>query len=68
MRAAGRQDFAGLGFLWGAAHALNLGGLLIEDVPLRGPVADAEALAGDWRRAIASGTARANVQKVGTQG
>lgn len=41
-----------MGFLWGMANALNFGGLMVEDLDLRGLEADAEALAGDWRVAV----------------
>jgi hypothetical protein len=39
-------------FLWGAAHALDLGGVLLDEQDWGGPEADAEAIRGDWRVAL----------------
>jgi hypothetical protein len=38
--------------LWGAAHALDLGGVLLDEKDWGGFEADAEALAGDWQVAL----------------
>ncbi|HEU0299681.1 MAG TPA: hypothetical protein VFR37_09510 [Longimicrobium sp.] len=38
--------------LWGAAHALDLGGVLLAQKEWGGLEADAEALRGDWMVAI----------------
>lgn len=47
------------GFLWGAAHALDFGALLVEEKDWRGFEADAEALRGDWR--VATGIANEEI-------
>jgi hypothetical protein len=39
-------------FLWGAAHALDIGGVLLEEQDWGGLEADAEALRGDWLAAL----------------
>jgi hypothetical protein len=39
-------------FLWGAAHALDLGGVLLAEQDWGGMEADAEALSDDWRMAL----------------
>lgn len=39
-------------FLWGAAHALDLGGVLMADKDWGGLEADAQALRGDWAVAL----------------
>ena len=39
-------------FLWGAAHALDLGGVLLDEQDWGGLEADAEAIRGDWQVAI----------------
>jgi hypothetical protein len=38
--------------LWGAAHALDIGGVLLEEQEWGGLEADAEALRGDWLVAL----------------
>jgi hypothetical protein len=48
-------DLPGLDdFLWGAAHALDLGGVLLAEADWDGPEADADAIAGDWRASLAT--------------
>lgn len=39
-------------FLWGAAHALDLGGVLLDEKDWGGLEADAEAIRGDWLVAL----------------
>lgn len=39
-------------FLWGAAHALDIGGVLLAEKEWGGLEADAEALRGDWMAAL----------------
>ncbi|HEX2211437.1 MAG TPA: hypothetical protein VHG93_27375 [Longimicrobium sp.] len=39
-------------FLWGAAHALDLSGVLLAEQEWGGLEADAEAIAGDWEVAL----------------
>ena len=39
-------------FLWGAAHALDIGGVLLDEQEWGGLAADAEALRGDWLAAL----------------
>ncbi|HEX6371956.1 MAG TPA: hypothetical protein VF006_23735 [Longimicrobium sp.] len=39
-------------FLWGAAHALDLGGVLLDEKDWGGFEADARALRGDWLVAL----------------
>ncbi len=39
-------------FLWGAAHALDLGGVLLNEKEWGGLEADAEAIRGDWLVAL----------------
>lgn len=43
---------AGRSLLWGAAHALDLGGVLLAYQEWGGPEADAQALRGDWMVAL----------------
>jgi hypothetical protein len=38
--------------LWGAAHALDIGGVLLDEQEWGGLEADAEALRGDWLVAL----------------
>lgn len=47
---SGRDTLRSL--LWGAAHALDLGGVLLAEKDWGGLEADAEALRGDWRVAL----------------
>lgn len=48
--------------LWGAAHALDVGGVLLAEKDWGGLEADAEALRGDWAVALpyADGTLHAS--------
>jgi hypothetical protein len=39
-------------FLWGAAHALDLGGVLLDEQDWGGLESDAEAIRGDWQVAL----------------
>ena len=39
-------------FLWGAAHALDIGGVLLAEKDWGGLEADAEAIRGDWMVAL----------------
>jgi hypothetical protein len=39
-------------FLWGAAHALDLGGVLLQEKDWGGLESDAQALRGDWQVAV----------------
>jgi hypothetical protein len=39
-------------FLWGAAHALDIGGVLLSENNWGGLEADAQALRGDWMVAL----------------
>ena len=39
-------------FLWGAAHALDIGGVLLSEKNWGGLEADARALRGDWMVAL----------------
>lgn len=39
-------------FFWGAAHALDIGGVLRSDVDWRGAEADEEALNRDWAAVV----------------
>ena len=39
-------------FLWGAAHALDIGGVLFSEKNWGGLEADAEAIRGDWQVAL----------------
>lgn len=39
-------------FLWGAAHALDLGGVLLDEQDWGGLEADARAIRGDWQVAL----------------
>jgi hypothetical protein len=41
-------------FLWGAAHALDIGGVLLAEKNWGGLEADAEAIRGDWLVALHS--------------
>jgi hypothetical protein len=50
---AGRGDDT-KAFLWGAAHALDLGGFLLAEDDFGGMEQDAEALRGDWSFAISA--------------
>jgi hypothetical protein len=43
-----RQSGAASAVLWGAAHALDLGGVLHDEQDWRGFAADAEAIRGYW--------------------
>ncbi|HEX2080556.1 MAG TPA: hypothetical protein VHG08_22825 [Longimicrobium sp.] len=47
-----RERGRGRGLLWGAAHALDLGGVLLAEKEWAGFEADAEALRGDWMVAL----------------
>jgi hypothetical protein len=47
-----QRERRGRGFLWGAAHALDLGGVLLAEKEWGGFEADAEALRGDWMVAL----------------
>lgn len=49
-RRSGQRDVRA--FLWGAAHALDLGGALLAEKSWGGVEEDAQALAGDWRMSI----------------
>lgn len=46
----GREALRSL--LWGAAHALDLGGVLLHEQDWGGLEADAEAIRGDWLVAL----------------
>lgn len=48
-------------FLWGAAHALDIGGVLLWQKDWRGFSADAEALNRDWRIVLNKASEEANV-------
>jgi hypothetical protein len=63
-RAGGRGTVGSL--LWGAAHALDLGGVLLADKDWSGGFeADAEALRGDWAVALHSADGRLHASKAG---
>lgn len=49
-----REGGAGMAFLYGAAHALDFAGALLDDGDWRGFAADAEAIGGYWEVAVAS--------------
>lgn len=50
MAGSGRDALRSL--LWGAAHALDIGGVLLDEKEWGGLEADAEALRGDWMVAL----------------
>lgn len=60
MRTHGKQKSNESGvaaaFRWGAAHALDLGGTLVDENDWRGFSADAEAIHGYWEVAITAGS------------
>jgi hypothetical protein len=62
-------DLAGPGpagsWLWGAAHALDLGAVLLDEVEWGGLEADAVALGGDWQCAIAQANREIHVREAG---
>lgn len=51
--------------LWGAAHALDFGGVLLAEDEWEGPEADARALGADWKAAITATNQELNVGKEG---
>lgn len=50
-------------FLWGAAHALDLGGVLRARGDWRGLESDAEAIGQDWKAAIGAAQRQAHVSE-----
>jgi hypothetical protein len=52
-------------FLWGAAHALDLGAGLVAEKEWGGFDADARALAGDWRVSIHKANGEIDVREAG---
>ena len=52
-------------FLWGAAHALDLGAALVAEKEWGGFDADAQALAGDWQVSIRRVNEEIDVREAG---
>jgi hypothetical protein len=64
VRAGGRGTVGSL--LWGAAHALDLGGVLLADKDWSGGFeADARALRGDWAVALHNADGRLHASETG---
>ena len=54
-------------FLWGAAHALDLGGVLLHEKEWGGLEADAEAIRGDWLVALHHAERSIHASEVGEE-
>jgi hypothetical protein len=53
--------------LWGAAHALDLGGVLLDEKDWGGFEADAEALRGDWLVALHNAEGSVHASEAGEE-
>ena len=54
-------------FLWGAAHALDIGGVLLAEKEWGGLEADAEAIRGDWLVALNHAERSIHASEVGEE-